>query len=716
LIMRPIHRTDLRQDDSPPFWGKEWFIRGRNEAVALQMVLSAIVFLALGAANAEAKSVGGYTNAQASRGATVYTQRCAVCHGANLQGEAGTPLTGPTFWHAYGAGTAAQLYDFLSRQMPLDAPGSLSQKQYLDVTAFILERNGLPPGDAPLSTTSLSQVRLSGMRSAAPVGSSNTNEIVRVAPPTRNVYAQLPAGANVNISDSMMLNAGSDENDWLLHGRTYDNQRYSPLKQITADNVRSLTPVALVQTGMTASFETTPIVASGVMYLTTPVVDHKMKIMAVNAVTGRRLWEVTYNLGAFQICCGPVNRGAAVGYGKVYVVTLDDHLLALDAADGHTVWDTTIVDSQDGYSETLAPQIFDGMVIVGSAGGEWALRGFVAAYDAMNGQQRWRWMSTDPKSYAGNSWQSGGGMVWTTPAIDPKLGLLIFSTGNPNPDLDGTIRRGDNLYTDSIVALDVHSGQLKWYYQEVKHDVWDYDAVSNVVLFDVHRNGEVIPAAAEAGKVGWVFILDRRTGELIRKSDPYVMMSKNMFTTPTAEGVDMLPGANGGAEWSPPAYSPQTHYLYIMAMDQLMHFTTKPAESAPGLIRLGSAFTNVAPGGIQDGPFVALDVETGKIAWQYKTPQPLIGGVLATGGNLVFMGEGDGWFDAFNAKSGDLVWRYNLGAGVNAPPITYEVNGEQYIAVAAGGNFQLGFPYGDTIAIFKLPSAAVAASKATTER
>jgi glucose dehydrogenase len=232
-----------------------------------------------------------------------------------------------------------------------------------------------------------------------------------------------------------------------------------------------------------------------------------------------------------------------------------------------------------------------------------------------------------------------------------------------------------------------------------------------VVLFDVHRNGEVIPAAAEAGKVGWVFILDRRTGELIRKSDPYVMMSKNMFSTPTAEGVDMLPGANGGAEWSPPAYSPQTHYLYIMAMDQLMHFTTKPAQSAPGLIRLGSAFTNVAPGGIQDGPFVALDVETGKIAWQYKTPQPLIGGVLATAGNLVFMGEGDGWFDAFNATSGERVWRYNLGAGVNAPPITYQVNGAQYIAVAAGGNFQMGFAYGDTLAIFKLPSAVAAVRK-----
>ena len=679
----------------------------------MRFAILVIALVGISAVSVQAKSVGGYTNAQAAGGATVYTQYCAVCHGANLQGEAGTPLMGRTFSQAYGAGTAAQLYDFISRQMPLNAPGSLSQTQYLDVTAFILERNGLPPGETPLSTASLSQVSLSGMRSAAAGSSSNTNEIVRVAPPTRNVYAHLPAGANVNISDAMMLNAGSDENDWLLHGRTYDNQRYSPLKQVTADNVRSLTPVALVQTGMTASFETTPIVANGVMYLTTPVVDHKMKILAVNAVTGERLWDVTYNLGVFQICCGPVNRGVAVGYGNVYVVTLDDHLLALDASDGHTVWDTTIVGSQDGYSETLAPQIFDGMVIVGSAGGEWALRGFVAAYDATKGQQRWRWMSTDPKTYADKSWEGGGGMVWTTPAIDPKLGLLIFSTGNPNPDLDGTIRQGDNLYTDSIVALDVHSGELKWYYQEVKHDVWDYDAVSNVVLFDVHRNGEVIPAAAEAGKVGWVFILDRRNGKLIRKSDPYVMMSKNMFSTPTAEGVDMLPGANGGAEWSPPAYSPQTHYLYIMAMDQLMHFTTKPAESAPGLIRLGSAFTNVAAGGIQDGPFVALDVETGKIAWQYKTPQPLIGGVLATAGNLVFMGEGDGSFDAFNAKSGERIWRYNLGAGVNAPPITYQVNGEQYIAVAAGGNFQMGFPYGDTLAIFKLPSAAPATSRLT---
>jgi alcohol dehydrogenase (cytochrome c) len=677
----------------------------------MRVAFLVVALLVISPTGVQAKSGGGYTSTQASRGATVYTQYCTECHGANLQGESGPALSGQVLRAAYGGGTAAQLYDFISRQMPQNNPASLSQQQYLDVTAYVLSRNGFPSGNAPLSIGSLSHVRMSAQGKSATATGANTDEIVRAAPPVRNVYAKLPAGANTNVTDSMMLNAASNENDWLLHGRTYDNQRYSPLKQITADNVKSLNLVALLQTGMTASFETTPIVVNGVMYITTPVVNKKMMIMAMNAVTGERLWDVTYSLGPFQICCGPVNRGVAVGYGKIYVVTLDDHLLALDAADGHTVWQTIIVSSQNGYSETLAPQIYDGMVIVGSAGGEWALRGFVAAYDAKTGQQRWRWMATDPKTYSGDSWQSGGGMVWTTPAIDPQLGLVIFSTGNPNPDLDGTNRGGDNLYTDSIVALDVHSGELKWYYQEVKHDVWDYDAVSNVVLFDVHQNGETIPAAAEAGKVGWVYILDRRTGKLIRKSDPYVMMSKNMFSTPTREGVDMLPGANGGAEWSPPAYSPQTHYLYIMAMDQLMRFTTKPAPSAPGLIRLGSAFTNVAPGGIQDGPFVALDVETGKVAWQYKAPQPLIGGVLATAGNLVFMGEGNGWFDAFNAKSGDLVWRYNLGAGVNAPPVTYQVNGTQYLAVAAGGNFQLTFPYGDTVAIFKLPSTAAAGPK-----
>jgi len=540
-------------------------------------------------------------------------------------------------------------------------------------------------------------------------GQTQQNEIVRGGNGGETntkvtVQGTVPNGANVTVSDQQMQNAGSNRQDWLLHGRTYDNQRYSTLTQINAGNVRSLSPVAIVQTGMSASFETTPIVVNGVMYATTPVVDNKMKIMAFNAANGSRIWETTYNIGNHKICCGPVNRGVAVGYGNVYVVTLDDKLIALDAKNGQAKWEATLADPRAGYSETMAPQIYNGKVIVGSAGGEWAIRGFVAAYDAKTGHQDWRWWATDPKSFEGNSWKSGGGMVWTTPAIDPQRGLVIFSTGNPNPDLYGQSRTGDNLWTDSIVALDLNNGKLKWAYQEVKHDVWDYDAVSNVVLFNTKdENGKTVPAAGEAGKVGWFFIVNRDTGKLIRKSEPFVPMSKNMFTTPTKQGVEMLPGANGGAEWSPPAFSPKTRMVYILGLNQLMNFTTQQPPTVPGMIRLGSAFTNVKGDKSQQwGLFTAIDVDNGKVSWQKRVPQPMMGGALATAGDLVFTGEGNGWFDAFNAKNGNRLWRFNLGAGVNAPPITYEVNGKQYVAVAAGGNFQIDYPRGDAIAIFAL--------------
>ncbi|MEO7040290.1 MAG: PQQ-binding-like beta-propeller repeat protein [Candidatus Elarobacter sp.] len=674
---------------------KSSFVPNRTLFAAVAATASLLLAGSLSAA----QQTGHYTSAQATAGAAVFSGKCSQCHGVNLEGGSGPPLTGTAFKQYVGkSGTAASLYDFISKQMPADKPGSLSGEQYLDVTAYLLARNGYPAGGTALSTGTLAGVALTGGGNAT----KNNNEIVRSAPPTNHVYAKLPAGANVDVTDAMMRGAANDDANWLLAGRTYDNARYSPLKQIDSGNVGSMMLAGIAQTGMTASFETTPIVVNGVMYITTPTVDNAMKVIALDATNGRPIWDSTYRLGAFQICCGPVNRGVAAGYGMVYVLTLDDKLLALDATSGKLRWESTVADASAGYSETMTPQVYDGMVVIGSAGGEWPIRGFVAAYDAKNGKQHWRWDSTDPKTYGGDSWKRGGAMVWTTPAIDPALGLVVFSTGNPNPDLNGSYRKGDNHYSDSIVALDVHTGKLKWYYQEIKHDVWDYDAVSDVVLFDVHEGGKTIPAAGEAGKVGWFFIVDRRNGKLIRKSDPYVAFSKNMFSQPTKKGVVMLPGANGGAEWSPPAYSPETHYAYVLGMDQLMRFSTQPEAYQKGRIRLGSAFSNVEPHGVQDGRFVAIDTETGKIAWTHMTPQPLMGGALATGGNLVFFGEGDGWFDALDAKAGKVLWRYNLGAGVNAPPITYEVKGQQYIAVAAGGNFQLSFPYGDTLAIFKL--------------
>jgi PQQ-dependent dehydrogenase (methanol/ethanol family) len=685
--MKGATMSDPLQGTKPPVW------RAAGALGALALLMTGAVVSAQGS--------GGYTQAQASAGATVYASRCAVCHGTNLQGGAGPALTGSAFKTSINASykTAGELLDFISKQMPADAPGTLSAEQYANVTAYLISQNGYAAGSTPLSAANAGSVKLAGAMMAAAAPAPKV-EIVRGAAPITKSFASI--GGNVAISDSMIAGGWSNPQDWLVNGRTWDNDRYSPLAQITTANVGSLAPVAIVQTGFTASFETTPVVVHGVMYISTPVVNNQMKILAVNATNGARYWETTYTLTPFKICCGPVNRGVTVAYGNVYFLTLDDRLVALDARTGALKWRVQVADPSVGYSETMTPQVYDGMILIGSAGGEWAIRGFDAAYNAHTGKQVWRWNSTDPRTFAGNSYESGGGMNWTTPALDPKLGLLIFSTGNPNPDLYGNERKGDNLYTDSIVALDVHTGKLKWYYQEVKHDVWDYDAVSPVVLFDVHKGGRTIPAAGEAGKVGWFFIVDRRTGKLITRSQNYVAMTKNMFSQPTKKGVMMLPGANGGAEWSPPAYSPQTHDVYVLAMDQLMNFQTEPAVNTPGQLRLGSAFTNVAPGGLQDGRLVAINVDTGKVDWTHMTAQPLIGGALATAGGLVFYGEGDGTFAAVNARTGKVIWHYGLGAGVNAPPVTYSVNGKQYVAVAAGGNFQLNYPLGDAVAIFAL--------------
>ena len=668
---------------------------GRWPVVALCATALAASAALLGAGTAPAPKAppGGYTRAQAQFGQYVYVQYCVRCHGANLQGADGAPLQGPVFGASLTTGkekSAKDLYTFVHGAMPLNAPGSLTEKQYLGVLAFILQKNAYAPGTKALTTATLASVKLLPYPNLAPPPSPGTT-------PAPAVSATIAPSANVSLDDAALRGAASAANDWRLPGRSYDNARYSPLAQIDTANVAKLVPVKMVHTGMFESFETTPLVADGVMYVTTPVVDRHMKIMALDAATGNVIWSVTRALGTFKICCGPNNRGAALGYGNLYVTTLDAKVVALDARTGTEHWETTVADTSVGYSESMAPQVLDGEVIVGSAGGEWALRGFVAAYDAMTGKQRWRWYSTDPKTFAGNSWKTGGGTVWTTPAIDAARHLVIFGTGNPNPDLDGATRAGINLYTDSIVALDTRTGKLRWYYQEVKHDLWDYDATSNVVLFDVHRGGRTIPAAGEAGKVGWFFIVDRRTGALIRRSDPFVKQNANMF-----KKISVLPGANGGAEWSPPAYSPLTHRVYVLGMDQLMDFAPHGGAVHPGFMNTGSVFTNKQKPKIQVGRFSAIDVQTGKIAWQYVAKQPLMGGALATGGNLVFMGEGDGNLDAFDARSGRKLWSYRFGAGANAPPITYEVNGTQYVAIAAGGNFQLDFPRGDVIGIFKL--------------
>jgi PQQ-dependent dehydrogenase (methanol/ethanol family) len=533
-----------------------------------------------------------------------------------------------------------------------------------------------------------------------------------------------PGAAPAQISAADLQNA-HESSSWLTYGHDYSNQRFSPLAQITPQNAAALQPAYVFQTGVAAPFETTPIVSDGKMYVTTAY-DH---VFAVDAATGKKLWHYQAKLGKTIFCCGPVNRGVALVGNTLYLGQLDGKLVALDAATGKVNWEVQAGDNAAGYSLTMAPLAYKDMIIVGGAGGEYGVRGSVTAYAQSDGHLMWRWYSTDAEHWAGkftpttsdgiplhrdiaaekaaysahaDAWKIGGGATWMTPAVDVARNTIYVSTGNPSPDLLGAARPGDDLYTDSIVAIDASTGKIKWYYQEVPHDVWDLDAVSPVVLFDtVDANGKTVAAVGEAGKTGWFYVVDRDTGKLIRKSEAFVPQA-NMFAQPTEAGVRMLPGANGGVDWSPPSYDPSMHYAIVSALHQPMIYSTKPQELESGALWLGSAFAGI-PTEQQYGLLSAIDTNTGKLAWQYKVDYPMLGGSVSTAGGVTFVGESNGMFDAFDTKGGKLLWQFNTGAGVNAAPMVYELDGQEYVAVASGGSFQIGTQYGDSLYVFKIP-------------
>jgi alcohol dehydrogenase (cytochrome c) len=536
-----------------------------------------------------------------------------------------------------------------------------------------------------------------------------------------------------SVTDEMLKNARTDTKNWMIYGRDYTNQRYSPLAQITSSNVGSLRMMWMYQTGISrlGSFETSPTVVDGVMYLTTPY----NTAMAVDARSGQQIWRYEHksSITAPIFCCGPNNRGVAISGNTVYMGTLDARLVALDSKTGAVKWDVEAADPEAGYSLTLTPLIVDNSVIIGSSGAEYGIRGFVKAYNKEDGKLLWTFYTLPEKGWEGNfaektgegedlkrnitaekaamaqysdAWKRGGGSVWMTPAYDPASHNLFFAVGNPSPDLDGSVRPGDNLYTESIVAIDARTGEYKWHYQQVPHDVWDFDATSPPVIVKL-KNGKTV--VAEAAKTAFVYVLDAETGKLIRKSEEF-NKHENYFVQPTPEGVRMLPGANGGSEWSPTAVNPTLGYMYVLGLEQPMNYSTHSAPYEKGKLWLGSAFKAV-PGEKQWGTFTAIDLNTGKRAWQVKTDQPMIGGALATAGNLVFTGEGNGHFNAYDARTGKTLWSFSAGAGCNAPPVTYSLDGKQYIAVACGGNFQLGYPLGAAVMVFALPGGAPAAKK-----
>ena len=538
----------------------------------------------------------------------------------------------------------------------------------------------------------------------------------------------LSAGfAQAEVSQAQLSAAEKDGNNFLHTNANYANSRYYPAKQINTSNVGTLRPAFTFQTEVLESMETAPLVVDGTMYITTSY-NH---VYAIDPVTGKQKWHYKHKMGPVTTyCCGPNNRGVAIMGGHVFMGTLDAKLVALDAKTGKLVWDTQIADPELGYSETMAPVAVNGRILMGTNGGEYGIRGFVKSFDAKDGKLQWTFHTIPEKGHegvwavndasgrnmhrdiaaekeqlakqGGDFYKTLGGGVWMTPAVDLETNTAFFTVGNPSPDLYGAERPGDNLYTDSIVAVDLITGKYKWHYQYVAHDVWDLDAVSPVILTEAKgKDGKMVKVAIHGGKTGFVYVHDRATGELIRLSEPMVPID-GMWTLPTKEGAKMMLGANGGVEWSPMAINFETRLVYAANLLQPMTYHVEPSKYPGGKLWLGGAFKTI-PSEKQSGRLSAVNLDTGKVAWKFDTDEPLIGGVLATAGGLVFNGEANGLFRAFDAKSGKKLWEYQTGAGVNAPPVSYTVGGKQYIAVAAGGNNQIDAKRGNSVVVFALP-------------
>ena len=523
--------------------------------------------------------------------------------------------------------------------------------------------------------------------------------------------------------------ARSEPQNWLTYYGAYDGQRYSPLDQINTENVGLLKPVWVFQCGAvglqagatTYAFEAAPIVVDGVMYIT----GWDGWCWALDAVTGQELWRYRHAIPFdVSLCCGNVNRGVAVAHGKVFFVSQNAHLIALDATNGKCVWDKVYGDVRAGESATVAPLIIKDKVIVGSSGGEFGVRGHLDAFDIDSGEHQWRCYTVpkpgEPGSETwpadGEAWARGGANCWLTGTYDPELNLLYVGTGNPAPDFDGEVRPGDNLFTDSLVAVDPDVGEIRWHYQYNPHDVWDYDSISEHILFELEGR----KVLAHFDKNGYGFILDRTDGQLIRvfpfvdritwgEITPDGKVTPKMFPDKEGEPVHFWPGPAGGKEWTHAAYSPDTGLLYVPVQEVGATATRRRREFKEGIPYWGAGVAV----DIEDayGSVSAFDPATGQEAWRWRNETPMCASVLATGGGLVFAGEPTGEFNALNARTGEQLWQFQCGSGHHSSPSAYSVGGKQYIAVPSGwGGWiegfnpgMLGAPHGAALFVFALP-------------
>lgn len=507
-----------------------------------------------------------------------------------------------------------------------------------------------------------------------------------------------------DVTTDRIVRARVDEpQNWLTYHGSYDAQRFSLLDQIDTGNAGGLEEAWRMYLPVPHAFEATPLVVDGVMYFTT---GGHTAVHALDAATGRELWSHQEQVADdVPACCDWVNRGVAIGDGRVYFATLDAHLVALEARTGERLWKRQIADFRDGHTATVAPLYLDGKVIIGISGGEYGIRGFLDAYDAATGDRVWRfWTIPGPgqpghETWGGEqpTWMTGGGPTWVTGSYDPELDLLYWPVGNPAPDFNGEVRPGDNLYTDAVVALDPDDGSLRWHFQYTPHDIWDYDGINEVILTDLNVDGRPVRALIHADKNGHFYALDRTNGAFLFAT-PFARVSwaRGIDARTGRPDVDpaahlssslepICPGPAGAKEWNHMAFSPATGMAYIPVIENCATFRVGQAFYRRGLPFWGSMADAGAMGpGEAHGFLRAVDASTGARMWEIRTEWPVVSGVLATSGDLVFWGEADGRLHATNARTGEDVWTTEAPMGMHAPPMTYAVDGTQYVAFPVG--------------------------------
>jgi alcohol dehydrogenase (cytochrome c) len=658
---------------------REGYMGKSRKLICINLLL--VVFLAVAARRvltAEKK---------VDRGKELFSKNCAICHGAFAQGGAGPDLTNPAWQSSISDAELDRVMRKGTRGTAMPGfAGKLNEQDRAEVTRYLRS----------LSTLALQ--------------------------PTTE--AKVP---KVKVSAERLVASGRDTDNWLMYGRDYANLRFSPLKDIDQNNVQDLVPMWSFQTGVPDGLEATPLFVDGVIYLSTSW-NH---VFAVDAKTGVELWHYKRRLPEkLKFCCGPVNRGVAILDGTLYMMTLDAHLVALDAQTGRTRWDVEVGKVDDNLSATSPPLIVGERVIVGVAGGDYPSRCYIDAYHAKTGRRLWRFYTIpgegekDVETWSDGSQKLGGGGTWMNGSYDPELNLVYWGVGNPNPDFDTDAREGDNLYTDSVVALDPRSGKLVWHYQFTPHDVWDYDGVNEMLLVDLQRGGKQIKALVHADRNGHFYALDRSTGRFLF-AKPFVRVTwtrgfdsagkpmVNPKAIPTLEGVRVCPGAAGGKEWNAMAFSPLTRMVYVPAIENCAVFVNNGVKARKLNLPAGESGFKYLPNQAY-GKFMAIKVDTGEVAWEVKTRSPMAGGVLATAGGLVFTGDPEGRFTAYDAVRGHILWSYQTGSGIRGGPISYRLDGKQYIAVlsgmggAVGGFTGAGAPWmrdyrtGDTMYVFAL--------------